>query len=251
MTSSSSATLQWHPLLHSNSLHSKLNLKLKHPPLTGAGRTVAFRREDFDTFKRRVVSGEAWRDAWRTANNGFEQLVFDARKAAERLDRQYAISRRLSSAAEAAAIRARELDREFEVSQKWRTLSLDFSRNLPRYRKQLNDFLDTPLGKSFVTIFFLWFALSGWLFRSLIFATFVLPIAAPLLLGAVANNLVVKGACPACKREFIGSKNSMVRCTGCGNIVWQPQGDFFSRGNKGTTRSDSEPDIIDVEFEEK
>jgi len=44
----------------------------------------------------------------------------------------------------------------------------------------------------FQTIFFLWFALSGWLFRSLLLATWVLPIAAPLLLGAVANNLVVK-----------------------------------------------------------
>lgn len=44
----------------------------------------------------------------------------------------------------------------------------------------------------FQTIFFLWFVLSGWLFRSLILATWVLPIAGPLLLGAVANNLVVK-----------------------------------------------------------
>lgn len=212
---------------------------------------VAFRRENFESFKKRVVSGDAWRDAWRSANDGFEQLVFDAKKAAERLDRRYSISRRVSAAAEVATLRARELDREFEVSQKWRTFSFDFSRNWPRYRKQLNDFFDTPFGRGFVTIFFLWFALSGWLFRSLILATWVLPIAAPLLLRAVANNLIVKGSCPSCKREFIGSKNSMVRCTGCGNIVWQPQGDVFSKGNDTTNRSKSQPDIIDVEFEEK
>lgn len=42
------------------------------------------------------------------------------------------------------------------------------------------------------TIFFLWLALSGWLFRLLILATWVLPFAAPLVIGAVANNLVIK-----------------------------------------------------------
>lgn len=45
---------------------------------------------------------------------------------------------------------------------------------------------------SLQTFFFLWFALSGWLFRILIFATWVLPFAGPLLIGAVANNLVIK-----------------------------------------------------------
>lgn len=33
--------------------------------------------------------------------------------------------------AESAADRARELDREFEITQRWRTFSLDFRRNLP------------------------------------------------------------------------------------------------------------------------
>ncbi|GKC25454.1 hypothetical protein Tco_1027604, partial [Tanacetum coccineum] len=103
-----------------------------------------------------------------------------------------------------------------------------------------------------LTIFFLWFALSGWLFRILIFATWVLPFAGPLLIGALANNLVIKGACPACKRQFIGNKNQTVRCAGCGNIVWQPKNDFFSKGGNGpSSSSKSDPNIIDVEFEEK
>ncbi|PPS04669.1 hypothetical protein GOBAR_AA15986 [Gossypium barbadense] len=109
----------------------------------------SFRRSDFDTFTRRMASGEALKEAWRTANDGFEQFVFEAKKTAERLDRQYSVSRRLSSAAQSAADRAREIDREFEIGLRWRTFSMDFSRNWPRYRKQLNDFLDTPLGRSF------------------------------------------------------------------------------------------------------
>jgi len=42
------------------------------------------------------------------------------------------------------------------------------------------------------TIFFLWLALSGWLFRIFIFGTFVLPFAAPLLLGTFANRVAIE-----------------------------------------------------------
>ncbi|KDP21806.1 hypothetical protein JCGZ_00593 [Jatropha curcas] len=213
-------------------------------PYRHAATVRAFQRGDFDRFAR---------DAWRSANDGFEQFVFEAKKAAERIDRRYSVSRRITAVAQSAADRAREIDRELELGIRWRTFSMDFARNWPRYRRQLSDFLDTPLGRSFATIFFLWFALSGWLFRFLIFATWVLPFAAPLLIGAVANNLVIKGNCPACKRQFVGYKSQVIRCAGCGNIVWQPEGDFFSRGGKGrgTSSSKSNSDIIDVEFEEK
>ncbi|KAE8673723.1 putative LRR receptor-like serine/threonine-protein kinase [Hibiscus syriacus] len=211
----------------------------------------SFRRSDFDTFTRRMASGEAWKDAWRTANDGFEQFVFEAKKTAERLDRQYSISRQLSSAAQSATDRAREIDREFEIGLRWRTFSMDFSRNWPRYRKQLNDFLDTPLGRSSATIFFLWFALSGWMFRCIIFATWILPFAGPLLIGTVAKNLVIKGACPACKREFVGYKNQIIRCASCRNIVWQPEGGFFRGDSRSSNSRKSDPEIIDVEFEEK
>ncbi|XP_057774112.1 uncharacterized protein LOC130993294 [Salvia miltiorrhiza] len=246
------SSLPWHPLLA-----AKPQKRLFHRPnpisIHHRASIRAFRRSDLDGFARRVTSGELWRDAWRSANDGFELFVYETRKTAERIDRRYDVSRRASAVAESAADRARELDREFEITQRWRTFSLDFRRNLPRYRKQLNDFLDTPLGRSFATLFFLWFALSGWLFRILIFATWVLPFAGPLLIGAVANNLVIKGECPACKKQFVGYKSQTVRCASCGNIVWQPQGDFFSRGGRGpsSSKSKSQPDIIDVEFEEK
>ena len=115
-------------LKHHNHSPSYLSRRPHRIPL----RVVAFQREDFESFKKRVLSGDAWKEAWRSANDGFEQLVYDAKKAAERFDRRYSVSRRLSSAVEVASIRARELDREFEVSQKWRDFSLDFSRNWPR-----------------------------------------------------------------------------------------------------------------------
>ncbi|XP_059628870.1 uncharacterized protein LOC132271498 [Cornus florida] len=244
-------TLPWHPLLSSNPQRLYRTQKLLVPSRHVA--TVrAFQRSDFEGFTKRMASGELWRDAWRSANDGFEQLVYESRKTAESIDRRYAVSRRLSEVAQSASDRARELDRDFAITQRWRTFSLDFSRNLPRYRKQFNDFLDTPLGRSFATIFFLWFALSGWLFRFLVLATWILPFAGPLLIGTFANNFVIKGACPACKRQFVGYKNQIIRCTNCGNIVWQPKGDFFSRGSGDrASSSKSESEIIDVEFEEK
>ncbi|XP_071686109.1 uncharacterized protein [Rutidosis leptorrhynchoides] len=244
--------LPWHPLLSSKSpqFHPSTNKLFINSP--NSFRVQAFQRSDFDGFAKRMASGEALKDAWRNANNSFEQILYETKKAAERIDRQYSVRQRFSSAAQSASDRARELDRDYLITQRWRTFSLDFSRNWPRYRKQIGDSLDTPLGRSFGTIFFLWFALSGWLFRILIFATWVLPIAGPLLIGAIANNLVIKGSCPACKRQFIGNKNQMVRCAGCGNIVWQPKGDFFTKGGgRPSSSSKSNPEIIDVEFEEK
>lgn len=80
----------------------------------------AFGRSDFDGFSKRVASGEALRDAWRRANDGFELLVFETKIMAERIDRRYAVTWRLSVVAQAAADKALELDRELEITQRWR-----------------------------------------------------------------------------------------------------------------------------------
>ena len=42
------------------------------------------------------------------------------------------------------------------------------------------------------TLLFVWLALSGWLFRIFLFSTFVLPFAAPLLLGTFANRVAIE-----------------------------------------------------------
>uniref|UniRef100_A0A0A9CR75 Uncharacterized protein n=1 Tax=Arundo donax TaxID=35708 RepID=A0A0A9CR75_ARUDO len=106
----------------------------------------------------------------------------------------------------------------------------------------------TPIGRTLTTLLFLWLALSGWLFRIFIFSTFVLPFAAPLLLGTFANRVAIEGTCPACKRRFVGYRSQVIRCMNCQNIVWQP-----SNRSSGGARSsrNAEPDVIDVEYEEK
>ncbi|CAA6666990.1 unnamed protein product [Spirodela intermedia] len=166
------------------------------------------------------------------------------------MDRQFSVSRRFESAARTTLERVRELDYELGIGRRWRTLSMDFSRNWPRYSKELKSFADTPLGRAFVTIFFLWFALSGGLFNFLALATLLIPVSS-FILGNIANKLVIQGTCPACRTQFVGNRNQVVQCRGCGNIVWQPKQDF-SRGKGNTKRSsNSEPDIIDIEIEEK
>lgn len=126
-------TLQWHPYAQALLLPARAKPPNKFPTSARHVATVqAFRRSDIDGFAKRMASGEAWRDAWRSANDGFEQFVFEARKTAERLDRRYAVSRKLSEATQSATARAREIDRELEISLRWRAFSVDFSRNWPR-----------------------------------------------------------------------------------------------------------------------
>ncbi|MCD7451414.1 APO protein 2, chloroplastic [Datura stramonium] len=102
---------------------------VKVVPVRQVAYVHAFRRSHFDGFARRVRSGEAWRDGWRSANDGFEQLLYETKKTAERVDWRYDVSRKLS-----AAGRACELARDFEITQKWHTFSLDFRSNWPRKR---------------------------------------------------------------------------------------------------------------------
>ncbi|PAN48369.1 hypothetical protein PAHAL_9G378100 [Panicum hallii] len=157
----------------------------------------AFGRADFDGFVRR---------AWRGANAGAERLAFEARQAAQHLEGRFSISRRLSEASRAARERAMEIDAELGIGRRWRSFSVDFSRNWPRYRRELNDFMATPIGRA------------------------------------------LAGTCPACKRRFVGYRNQVIRCMNCQNIVWQPN-NSSSGGPRSSRRA--EPDVIDVEYEEK
>lgn len=102
-------------------------------PSIHSGKALAFRR-DFDRFAK---------DAWRTANDGFEQFLFEAKKTAERIDRRYSVSRRLSAVAQSASDRARDIDREYDISLRWRTFSIDFNRNWPRVCSSLSPLLCT------------------------------------------------------------------------------------------------------------
>ena len=81
----------------------------------------AFGGADFDGFVRR-------------ANAGAERLAFEGRQAAQRLDGRFSISRRLAEASRAARARAVEIDAELGIGRRWRSFSVDFSRNWPRVR---------------------------------------------------------------------------------------------------------------------
>ena len=83
------ATLPWQHLVPSKpiGLCPAQNHKQFIPLHCQVSKIQAFRRSDFDVFARRITSGEAWRDAWRRANDGFEQLLYETKKTAERLDR--------------------------------------------------------------------------------------------------------------------------------------------------------------------
>ncbi|XP_078155943.1 replicase polyprotein 1ab protein [Carex rostrata] len=243
-------TTRWpcHPLHLSQHHHrfSTLHYRRRRYDVT----VRAFGRGDIDGFMRRISSGEALKDAWRGANEGAERLAFEARLAAQRIDRKYSVSRRLDEVARSASVKAREIDAELGIGRWWKSFTADFSRNWPRYRRELNGYSKTPIGRGLVTLFFVWFFLSGWFFRFFILATWVLPFAAPLLIGAFANNFAIEGACPACRTRFVGYRNQVIRCRNCQNIVWQPK-DKSRGSNGGSSRNNSEPDIIDVEIEEK
>lgn len=100
MAAAAAATtyLTWNSKLPVKSLHRSppFSCSPPRPHRSSAFSARAFRRSDLDNFAKRVASGEAWRDAWRSANNGFELFIFEARKTAERIDRRYSVSRRLT-----------------------------------------------------------------------------------------------------------------------------------------------------------
>ena len=87
--------------------------------------------------KSRRDMDRVWREVWRSANDGFERFAFEARKMAERLDRHYSLSRCLSSITRVAANWACEIDREFEIGQRYHTFSMDFQRNWPKVSLRL------------------------------------------------------------------------------------------------------------------
>eukprot|EP00252_Welwitschia_mirabilis_P026936 TRINITY_DN902_c0_g1_i1.p1 TRINITY_DN902_c0_g1~~TRINITY_DN902_c0_g1_i1.p1 ORF type:complete len:288 (-),score=38.45 TRINITY_DN902_c0_g1_i1:56-919(-) len=177
------------------------------------------------------------------ANEWVGEMTFETKRAAGRFDRRFRVREKVEDGLEFVRDQAKRFDREFGVTQKTRTFSMDLRRNWPRYKRELDDFSRTPLGRAFSTLIFLWLLISGWLFRIIILGTWVLPFAAPLLLQTLARRTVIEGVCPSCKRSFIGNRNQTIRCTNCSAVVWQPRQDF----SKGS----SDPEIIDIDIEEK
>ncbi|KAI5081059.1 hypothetical protein GOP47_0004242 [Adiantum capillus-veneris] len=156
------------------------------------------------------------------ANRKVEEFTYDARKGAKDFDRRFRVSERAQEMSDFASQQVKNFDQQLGLVQKFRNFSSDLQRNWPRYRRQLDRLLRTPIGRMFTTIVFMWFLLSGWLFRIILFSMWVLPLAAPLLISSAARNMVVEGSCPSCKRRFIGNRNQMmlIKCPWIRCLSW-------------------------------
>ncbi|CAM6091145.1 unnamed protein product [Calypogeia fissa] len=192
--------------------------------------------------ERSDLRGKASRAA-QTANRKFEEFGYDARRTAAKWDREYRISEMVQGAREFTVEQIQNADRQLGFRQKARNISSDFKLKWPTYRRQLGNFFDTPIGKSFVTLFMVWLVFSGWLFRILLLSMWILPLAAPLLLNTLSKAAIVEGSCPNCGQRYIGGRNQAVTCTRCKGVVWQPRQDF--------SKDSSDPRIIDIDIDPK
>ncbi|XP_074380526.1 uncharacterized protein LOC141721482 isoform X2 [Apium graveolens] len=140
-------SLPWRTSLPSRSQH----LHFHHSHLLSTRHSTslhASRRSNFDDFSSRFHSGQLWRDFWRTANEGFEQFVYETQKISEKIDRKFNVSRRFGDVAESAKYRAKEIDRDLRISEKWRIFCFDFNIYFPLYRERITDFFNSTLGQT-------------------------------------------------------------------------------------------------------
>ncbi|XP_024520276.1 uncharacterized protein LOC112342530 [Selaginella moellendorffii] len=179
----------------------------------------------------------------RSANQRMEDMGFEVRRNANEWNRKYRFTHRGAEFVDYVKDQLHAADSRLRIRQRARMFGVDARMKWPTYRRRVSQFLDTPLGKLVSTIMFAWLVLSGWIFKVFVISMWVLPIAAPLLIGTIARNTIVEGACPNCKTQFIGSRGQVIVCRGCRNVVWQPRDDFSS--SKGT----GDPDIIDIDVE--
>ncbi|CAK9215058.1 unnamed protein product [Sphagnum jensenii] len=216
-----------------------------------AARAVSGKAEDvFNDVKRKTVEfqekndvkGKAKRAA-RNANLRLEELAFDLKRKVAKWDREYGVSDKAREAADFAAEQVQNVDRQLGIRQKARNATTDLRLKWPTYRKQFNAFLETPIGKSVVTLFMVWFLVSGWAFRIFFFSLWFLPFAGPFLLGTLSKAAIVEGACPNCGARYIGGRNQVVICQQCKGVVWQPRQDFSKKDKQ-------DPTIIDIDIDE-
>jgi hypothetical protein len=189
------------------------------------------------------VEGKARRAA-KTANVKFEEFAYDFKKQLGKWDRQYRVTEKAQKVKDYATEQAQNVDRQYGVRQKARNATADFRLKLPAYRRQVTNFMETPIGKTVVSLLLLWFIISGWAFRIFFFSLWFLPFAGPLLIGTLSKAAVVEGACPNCGARYVGGRNQVVMCQRCRGVVWQPRQDF-SKGKEDK----NDPTIIDIDID--
>ncbi|XP_024382493.1 uncharacterized protein [Physcomitrium patens] len=204
------------------------------------------KRKAVDFQEKNDVQGKA-RRAVKTVNLKFEEFAYDFNKQLGKWDRQYRVTEKAQQVKEYATEQAQNVDRQFGIRQKARNATTDFRLKFPTYRRQFTTFLETPFGKTVVSLFLVWFIVSGWAFRIFFFSLWFLPFAGPFLLGTISKAAVVEGACPNCGARYVGGRSQVVTCQRCRGVVWQPRQDFSREGFSKEDKSD--PTIIDVDID--
>ncbi|KAH0463460.1 hypothetical protein IEQ34_008042 [Dendrobium chrysotoxum] len=77
-TPASGRSKNWRQFSYFELAESRRSATISHPSMI-----QAFRRGDFDGFALHVASYKVLRDMWKSANEGIEQLAFEARRVAE------------------------------------------------------------------------------------------------------------------------------------------------------------------------
>lgn len=170
------------------------------------------------------------------AGDKYEEINFDIRRKGARLNSQYKISEKAKHFAASVVDRAETVDEKLGIKRKLRAMSMDIGLKAPTYRRRLRLFLDSPGGQLLGVCFLAWFFLSGWFFRILVWSFWIVPLV-PLLVRLFVKAAFVQGACDVCGLPYTGIKSSVVTCTRCRQIVWQP----------GQTLDKDSPTIIDIE----
>ncbi|KAL3701547.1 hypothetical protein R1sor_019569 [Riccia sorocarpa] len=172
-----------------------------------------------------------------------EEVSYDLKKLAARLDREYQITEKAQQAFDYASEQVQSVDRQLGVGRKTKELTTSLRLKWPTYRRQFSTFLETPVGKSGATVFLLWLLVSGWFFRLILISLWVIPFL-PLLISKLGKAAIVQGTCPNCGMQYVGGRNQIVTCSRCRGVVWQPRTDF-SRDSK------VDPQIIDIDIDPK
>lgn len=172
------------------------------------------------------------------AGEKYEEIGFEMKRSGARFDSQYKVSEKARQFADTLADKAQNVDEKLGIKQRLWALGTDLRLKMPIYQRRFRIFMATPGGQFLGVCFLAWLALSGWLFRIVIWSIWIIPLL-PLILRFFVRETFTQGACKNCGLPFAGPKSSVMACARCRQIVWQP----------GQTFNKNDPNIIDIEAE--
>ena len=98
---------------------------------------------------------EAGKAAESTLRNTYERAQASARRTYSRLDSEYNLSDKASTAGRRVEEKLREVDQQWNVRRKIRGMVEYVQRGRPRWQAAASEFLSTPVGKAFAVVLLL------------------------------------------------------------------------------------------------